>query len=68
MSDIGAVLVEPVQGRGGIRVPPAGWLQAVADKARGQGRPSLTRSTPASDARATGSPSSTRPCDPTSCP
>ena len=37
MSDIGAVLVEPVQGRGGIRVPPAGWLQAVADKARAAG-------------------------------
>ena len=26
---IGAVLVEPIQGRGGIRSPPAGWLQAL---------------------------------------
>ena len=24
--EIGAVLVEPIQGRGGVRVPPAGWL------------------------------------------
>ena len=24
--EIGAVLVEPIQGRGGIRVPPSGWL------------------------------------------
>ena len=37
LSDIGTVIVEPVQGRGGIRVPPAGWLQALADKARTAG-------------------------------
>jgi len=28
--DIGAVLVEPIQGRGGIRVPPTGWLRDLA--------------------------------------
>jgi len=27
--EIGAVLVEPIQGRGGIVVPPAGWLPAL---------------------------------------
>jgi 4-aminobutyrate aminotransferase/(S)-3-amino-2-methylpropionate transaminase len=37
LSDIGTVLVEPIQGRGGIRVPPAGWLQSLADKARAAG-------------------------------
>ena len=31
LSDVGTVIVEPVQGRGGIRVPPAGWLGALAD-------------------------------------
>lgn len=29
LSEIGAVLVEPIQGRGGIRVPPPGWLKAL---------------------------------------
>jgi 4-aminobutyrate aminotransferase-like enzyme len=28
-AEIGAILVEPVQGRGGIRVPPSGFLQAL---------------------------------------
>ncbi|MEC8193697.1 MAG: aspartate aminotransferase family protein [Myxococcota bacterium] len=37
LSGIGTVIVEPVQGRGGIRVPPAGWLGALADKARSAG-------------------------------
>jgi 4-aminobutyrate aminotransferase-like enzyme len=37
LSTIGTVLVEPVQGRGGIRVPPAGWLQDLADRARAAG-------------------------------
>ena len=30
-SDIGAVLAEPIQGRGGIVVPPPGWLSALRD-------------------------------------
>ena len=29
LSKIGAVIVEPIQGRGGIRVPPAGWHQML---------------------------------------
>ena len=37
LSTIGTVLVEPIQGRGGIRVPPAGWLQELADKTRAAG-------------------------------
>lgn len=34
--EIGAVLVEPIQGRGGIRVPPPGWLtelRVICDQA-----------------------------------
>jgi 4-aminobutyrate aminotransferase-like enzyme len=34
---IGAVLVEPVQGRGGQVVPPRGWLAAVAREAKRRG-------------------------------
>ena len=37
LRDIGTVIVEPIQGRGGIRVPPSGWLQALADKAHAAG-------------------------------
>jgi 4-aminobutyrate aminotransferase/(S)-3-amino-2-methylpropionate transaminase len=37
LRDIGTVIVEPIQGRGGIRVPPSGWLQELADKARAAG-------------------------------
>jgi len=37
LSSVGTVLVEPIQGRGGIRVPPAGWLQELADKTRAAG-------------------------------
>lgn len=32
-----AVLVEPLQGRGGMRAPPVGWLQALHDAARRAG-------------------------------
>jgi len=32
LSDVGAVLVEPIQGRGGIRVPPADWLAALRER------------------------------------
>lgn len=28
--DIGAVIVEPIQGRGGIQIPPAGWLKQLS--------------------------------------
>lgn len=37
LAGIGAVLVEPVQGRGGIRVPPAGWLTALRERAHEAG-------------------------------
>lgn len=37
LGDIGTVIVEPIQGRGGIRVPPSGWLQALSDKAHASG-------------------------------
>ena len=33
----GAVIVEPVVGREGVRVPPAGWLAALARAARASG-------------------------------
>lgn len=34
---IGLVLVEPIQGRGGIRVPERGWLAAIHREARAHG-------------------------------
>jgi 4-aminobutyrate aminotransferase-like enzyme len=34
---IGAVIIEPVQGRGGIRVPAEGFLRGVAERARAAG-------------------------------
>lgn len=37
LNDVGAVLVEPIQGRGGIRVPPAGWLQSLIEAAHRAG-------------------------------
>lgn len=36
-SDIGAVLVEPIQGRGGVRVPPAGFLSALRERVTREG-------------------------------
>ena len=30
LRDIGAVIVEPIQGRGGMRVPPPNWLKVLA--------------------------------------
>ncbi len=35
--DVGAVLVEPVLGRGGVRVPPPGFLAALAELSRSHG-------------------------------
>ncbi len=37
LSQVGAVIVEPIQGRGGVRVPPAGWLKALQDAAHEAG-------------------------------
>jgi len=34
---VGAVVVEPIQGRGGVRVPPPGFLRGVAEAAREAG-------------------------------
>jgi 4-aminobutyrate aminotransferase / (S)-3-amino-2-methylpropionate transaminase / 5-aminovalerate transaminase len=34
---VGAVLVEPLQGRGGVRVPPPGWLAELAARAAERG-------------------------------
>ncbi len=36
-TDIGTVLVEPIQGRGGVRVPPAGWLAELVEVAHQNG-------------------------------
>ena len=48
LEGIGAVLVEPIQGRGGVRVPPPGWLASLrqacdqaADRAARAGHVSL---------------------------
>lgn len=37
LSDVGAVLVEPIQGRGGVRLPPTGWLAALVEAAHNAG-------------------------------
>ncbi len=36
-SSVGAILVEPIQGRGGVRVPPPGFLKALSERARSAG-------------------------------
>jgi len=35
--DIGAVIVEPIQGRAGVVLPPSGWLAELAARARQHG-------------------------------
>lgn len=37
LSDVAAVVVEPLQGRGGMRAPPDGWLAELHHRARAQG-------------------------------
>ena len=37
LTGLGAVLVEPIQGRGGVRAPPQGWLAELCDKAHAAG-------------------------------
>jgi 4-aminobutyrate aminotransferase/(S)-3-amino-2-methylpropionate transaminase len=37
LTSYGAILVEPIQGRGGIKEPPAGWLRDLIDKAHSAG-------------------------------
>jgi acetylornithine/succinyldiaminopimelate/putrescine aminotransferase len=37
LSQIGTVIVEPIQGRGGIVVPPPGWLGELADRCKAVG-------------------------------
>lgn len=34
---VGAVIVEPIQGRGGVHVPPSGFLSAVGERAHAEG-------------------------------
>ena len=37
LSGVGAVVVEPIQGRGGVRVPPPDWLAGLLDAAHAAG-------------------------------
>lgn len=34
---VGCVIVEPIQGRGGVRIPPPGWLAELAQRTRAAG-------------------------------
>ena len=36
-SDTAAVVVEPIQGEAGVRIPPAGWLAAVRERCTSRG-------------------------------
>ncbi len=36
-SAIGAVLIEPIQGRGGVNIPPEGFLAALGDRCKREG-------------------------------
>ena len=36
-SDVGALILEPIQGRGGVRVPPRGFLKAIEQVCRREG-------------------------------
>ena len=37
LEGVAAVLVEPIQGRGGMRAPPSGWLAALHERAHAAG-------------------------------
>ena len=37
LKEFGAIIVEPIQGRGGIQLPPANWLASLIDLARKDG-------------------------------